>query len=379
MTGAFKAAMVGPTGVGKTTLLTAVLTETEGILDGLPMKVATDEETEFRVNDHLKQLRKALAAKEFHPGALTNTQVMSVYDVSLRVLDAESLDIPFSLLDFPGGWMDPAVRKGAMGAADGWPRCVAHIQESVMLLVPIDAAVLMEARTPAHRAARTERLGLVDVERTAREWARVRNERPDEPAVLVLAPLKCEKYFDDNGGDNGFDGGQLRREVRSLYDKVITEVRKQATNSPIRVLYAPIDTYGCVELAEAFWRPDAKGELELDAFYRFRGNPPEVRVKAAATVMQELCRMIVHAQDAAERERAVPLHERADLLQQRKNEHKGILGTLVYHLSGEGRAVDRKLDEARLGIEGVARRREQLQDAVARLAGKPNDPRVEEW
>jgi hypothetical protein len=379
VTESFKAAMVGPTGVGKTTLLTAVLTETEGILDGLPMKVATDEETEIRVDQHRRQLAKALAAQEFHPGALSNTFEMSVYEVSLQALDVESMEIPFSLLDFPGGWMDPAYRKHSPGAAAGWTRCLGHIRDSVMLLVPIDAAVVMEVRTGPQRAARTERLGLVNVEKTAREWARMRNDKPHEPAVLVLAPLKCEKYFDDNGGANGFDGSQLRRDVRALYGSVVDEVRKQATATTIRVMYAPIDTYGCVELAEAFWKPDDQGELELEAFYRFRGDPPEIRVKAAATIMQELCRMIIRAKDAAERELAGPLLGRLSELRGRKDQRKGFLGTLVYHFSGEAQRVAGEIEDVQIDVGLMAKRREQLQDAIARLAGKPNDPRVEEW
>jgi hypothetical protein len=57
----------------------------------------------------------------------------------------------------------------------------------------------------------------------------------------------------------------------------------------------------------------------------------------------------------------------------------GFFDAIKYRVTGEGRRLERKLDEARLGLEGMARRRKQLQDAVARLAARPNDPRVEEW
>ena len=68
------------------------------------------------------------------------------------------------------------------------------------MVIPVDATVLMEAYLPAHRRQWPRLLGLEAVQDAAIEWAKRRNEAKGEPALLVLAPVKCESYFVDNGG-----------------------------------------------------------------------------------------------------------------------------------------------------------------------------------
>jgi GTPase SAR1 family protein len=213
MSTSFKVAMVGPSSVGKTTLLTAILAETQDMLAGTPVTISKEEPTEARVGRNRRELRRAIEAGEFDAGALGSTQSMFLYEVALEPTGDDSMRIPFSVLDYPGRWFNAEARAAVPEAKATWPTCIEHICTSIMLLVPIDSAVLMEAVTPKQKGAVADLLGFEDVEAVAREWAKARNKVTDEPAVLVLAPLKCEKYFDDNGGD-GRDAGRLRAKVR---------------------------------------------------------------------------------------------------------------------------------------------------------------------
>ncbi|MGP4022438.1 hypothetical protein [Actinomadura sp. 3N407] len=378
MSEAFKVAVVGPSRVGKTTLLTAILSDTADLLAGTPVNVALDEATASRVRRQKNQLRGAIAAGEFDAAALGGTQSMSSYEIKLQADGDVGLEIPFRILDYPGGWLDPDRRTESPAAQEQWPRCEAHIKDSIMLLMPIDAAVLMEASTPAQRAAVPDLLGLTDVEAVAERWAKTRNQRPAEPAVLLLAPLKCEKYFADNGGA-GHEAGRVRKEVREKYKEVRRIVEAECKDRLVHVVYAPIDTYGCVELMEAEWPELEPGRLDFRGHYRFRGRPPTISVKAAGTVMQELCRAILDSQiGRTTKEIDANLTTYTRLLERRAGE-KGFWGAISYYLGGE--ALDNRAQRQRSQREIAQghRQREQLREAVEKLVAAPTDDRVEVW
>ncbi|MBT3151257.1 hypothetical protein HTV45_10240 [Streptomyces sp. CHD11] len=384
MTLSFKASMVGPSRVGKTTLLTAILTETESMLAGSGISLAMDETTERRVSKNRKDLRRAVEAREFDAASLGGSQSMALYDLTLQAAGDSTTGIPFSILDYPGRWLDPVRRAEAHEARKNWPACEAHITESLMLLVPVEAAVLMEAVTPAQRGAVADLLGFEDVQAMARKWARARNlpEHRDEPAVLVLAPLKCEKYFDDNGG-KGRDSARLRQLVREKYRTIVGVVQEETKDRSVRVIYAPIDTYGCVDLMEGEWidAHDADGDATLDfrGHYRFREIPPEVRPKAAGTVMRELCRCVVSGQETAEQRRSEAARADHEAALERRSERKGFWGAVEYYVSGEA-LENRNTRRGSLQVMTESqRRRQQLRTVLERIAGQSADERVEEW
>ncbi|MEU0244210.1 hypothetical protein ABZ192_07730 [Streptomyces sp. NPDC006235] len=384
MTPSFKASMVGPSRVGKTTLITAILAETETMLSGSEISLILDEQTEMKVRRNRKDLRRAIEAREFDAASLGGSQDIQLYEVGLRAAGDSLPGIPFSILDYPGTWLDPAERSSRPKAKESWPDCEAHITESLMLLVPVEAAVLMEAVTPAQRRAVADLLGFEDVEAMARKWARARNlpAHRDEPAVLVIAPLKCEKYFDDNGG-KGRDAARLRQLVREKYRPMLDIVQEESKHRTIRVIYAPVDTYGCVDLMEGQWieKTGAEGEATLDfqGHYRFREIPPKVKVKAAGTVIQELCRCVISGQDRAERQRAVLARSTYDTALARKAERKGFWGAVDFYLSGEARANRMTRLDSRRTLTQAELHREQLAGALRRIAATPADPRVEVW
>jgi hypothetical protein len=267
--------------------------------------------------------------------------------------------------------------------ADGrrkWAECLEHIKSSVMLLVPIDAAVLMEAATPPQRAAVEMLLGFGDVEDVARSWAQIRNleENRSEPAVLVLAPLKCERYFDDNGG-YGKEADELRRRVADWYGNLITIVREEAADREIRIVYAPVDTYGVVELMEAYWQDKGQGYLDFTANYRVRGNPSGASVKAAGAIMQELCQCLVEGWDVVEGRSEEQLRSEYRRLVRRDQDRKGFWGTLGYYLSGEASENQTGQNKTAQEIATVERRRRELRESVEKLAADSYDPRVELW
>jgi hypothetical protein len=368
----FKVAVAGPSRVGKTTLVTAILADTEDMLAGTPVSVVAEERTAARLRAQKRELASAIAAGVFSAAALGGTQGLSRYDVTLQADGDLGIQVPFTILDYPGGWLNPVGRPAE------WMQCEEHFKQSVMLLLPIDAAVLMEAASEQQRRAVPNLLGIVDVEEIAGKWAKARAVRRDEPAVVVLAPLKCEKYFDDNGG-TGKEASRLEQEVIKAYHSILDRIRKETQGRELRTVYAPIDTYGCVQLMEAEWPEVIPGELDFVGRYRFRSRSPRISVKAAGTVMQELCKCLVEGEVQRARQGIAAQRDTYFNLLERRSEKKGFGGSLAFFLGGEAwrNRKDRKLSQQE--IMEATRQQGQLEDALKKLAAAPADPRVREW
>ena len=106
--------------------------------------------------------------------------------------------IELQLLDYPGGWLDPVNRPPAAEAQ--WDECERFLEQASVL----DRADRRRGDHGGHRGVPPAR-GPVDPghpagRRRGPAWLKRRNERPDEPALLLFCPVKCESYFADNGG-----------------------------------------------------------------------------------------------------------------------------------------------------------------------------------
>ena len=275
----FRIGLVGPSRVGKTSLITALLRDSQRLLAGhARCRCGRRHGHRERIAQHRRELDGSLLAGEFTPGALRGTEDSSGSSCcSTRA--CRGTGIQLELLDYPGGWLDPATRPHDR---DGdWQACQRFLEQCSVLLVPVDAAVLMEPDV-----GRATACGAVDphhaqVGEVVRQWLKERNWRPDEPALLMLCPVKCESYFDDNGGRRD-EGEELLSRVRRVYADVIEAVPAEAPH--VRVVYAPVDTIGCVEILHAEWTPDPRepSGLAFAAHYGVRW-PARQAVKGPTT------------------------------------------------------------------------------------------------
>ena len=289
----FKVAIVGPRRVGKTSLITALLSESQKLLAGTPVSIAPVGTTEARIAQHKNDLRGSLLAGEFHPGALGGTQAPFTFTLAMTVNKAS---ITWAILDYPGGWLDGRTR-GSENDAE-WERCKKWVSESSVLLLPVDASVLMEATLKREKITAQNLLQIGQTEELAREWAKGRAVAR-QPGLVVLAPVKCESYFNDNGGLIDKNEELYRRVVQS-YKPVIDAVRQEmAGTTGLSIQYHPVDTFGCVELQMAEWQPPAgaseSSPLLFSATYIVR-PPGQPNPKGAGGILVSICRQIVEAQ-----------------------------------------------------------------------------------
>jgi hypothetical protein len=370
----FRIGIVGPTRVGKTSLIASILKDSQRLLEGTPVKIGPyGTKTERRVAQHQKELEGSLRAGEFNPGAVSGTEEPFTFELHLDP-GVDATGIRFNFLDYPGGWIDtnrrPAEREKE------WNVCKRWLTESTVLIVPVESAIMMEAASAHHKQAVPSILNTYEIAQVTREWAKDRASRPHEPALLLFCPVKCESYFADNGGRRD-SSGELFNAVRDHYHEVLQAIRGEAPQ--IKVLYSPVDTIGCVEIIKANWRDEKSepGGFVFSADYRIR-PPGRQSVKGADAVLVSLCRHLVEAKKRAESLIADDKESEAAAAKRFAEKDEGFLGNLWLWAS-RGRKRRKETAAARQ-TEAAAQKRivESLDETVARLASRDFGPRVRE-
>lgn len=286
----FKIGIIGPTRVGKTSLVTALLDDSQRLLAGTPVSMEALGTTKARIKQHKEELRGSLMAGEFDPGHLSGTQEPFTFELALSV-DRYSLRL--AVLDYPGAWLDSSSRS-PRDEARWQAECEPWLKSSAVLLIPIDAAVAMESTLRAEHTAAIKTLQVTEAEQVARRWAKARKGAEDR-GLLILAPLKCESYFADNGGIRN-RSEELQRRVHELYGDLLDAVRQEA-GTLVDVQYHPVDTFGCVEVKRAEWTMAGGRSADLVFHAEYLVRPPgRLAPKGADGILIALCRHLIQAQ-----------------------------------------------------------------------------------
>jgi GTPase SAR1 family protein len=228
----FRIGLLGPSRVGKTSLVTALLAQSHDLLgeSGVTLGWA-NRATESKLVQNKQDLEGDILAGSFSSASLHSTMEPFTFRLKLDP-GVPGAEISIELLDFPGGWLQEKTRP-ASATAD-WLASRDFITQSTVLLIPVDAALLMEASLGKHWRGVSSMLTIAAVESVARDWATERKRREPEPALLVFCPVKCESYFTDNGGAKN-RSAELERRFRDTYGSVIRAVRQPKIISRVGV------------------------------------------------------------------------------------------------------------------------------------------------
>jgi len=308
------------------------------------------------------------------PGALRGTEEPFTFQLLLDP-GVEGTGIRLELLDYPGGWVDSSKRPHDRDT--DWEQCKRFIVQSSVLIIPVDAAVLMEPTSPSHLRAVPSILTTPEVTEVVREWLKERNWRAAEPALLLICPVKCESYFDDNGGRRN-ESGELLQWVKRTYADIIEGVPQEAPH--VKTVYCPVDTIGCVEIAHVDWTPDSRepSGLAFSAHYGVRW-PARQNVKGAAEVLTALCRHLMAARRKVEAEDAEGKELTALQAKEYAERDEGLLRNLWYHINGERkRRVAVAAVTSKEAID-AQKRLAALSDIIADLAQRDPGSRVHQW
>jgi hypothetical protein len=210
------------------------------------------------------------------------------------------------------------------------------------------------------------------VESVARDWAADRKRREPEPALLVFCPVKCESYFTDNGGIKN-RSAELEKRFHDTYGPVIRAVRQAAPLATM--LYAPVDTLGCVELVEADWPEDDSGQVLFTAKYRIR-EPKIVARVGVDDVMRAICKQLVEGRRQLEVRQGQILDEHASRASVHAGRDEGFFRNLWLMISRERKAREAAALAATEEAKENARRVAALDIVLKQIAAGRFGPRV---
>jgi GTPase SAR1 family protein len=282
--------LVGPMGVGKTSLMTTLADGGVSLLGGTRVALEYDEPTAEMIRTCRAALDGSLSAEQFRINAMRPSVELTEYryTVNPRISGADRFRFPLTVLDMPGGWFGPAGIPASMARNreifDGF------LSSASTLLVPIDATVLMEARVQRHTSALPEILRVQDVLSAVERWAKDRRTLDGSPlpATVVLVPVKCETYLHPVNGHANPAADRMRELVDQFYTAPLRELLERQQVELGRILYCPVETIGPIKLKRADWA-ESHGVLECRPSYEKVEGATRRRPRGGEELFAFLC------------------------------------------------------------------------------------------
>ena len=371
--------MLGPTRVGKTSLITALYMAGQDFFEGKPISVSADAITKARIHANDREMRGELAQGRFSPGALKGSTDSETNTLKISAPGSSTYELDLVFHDLPGGWMLDSARMGEYQKALADSQCV---------IIPIDATVLMEVDS-SHVPYILELLRVGEVADFVREWAKTRRMHGDSTR-LILAPVKCESYFDDNGGDCD-RAAELLGQVQWLYGDIAKTYRAEMGESGSEVLYAPVDTIGPIYFTGADWGEEEDGVWvprddgsQMRANFAVRtnadGTPAFRHIKGAEPILAALVTDAVAAtRKELDQRLAYERDQKEGIEREKIYRERNPLVHLLYIITGNKRldqkrlgALNVQMDSLRSDLRGIRTTRESMSGEYDRVRQWPS-------
>lgn len=262
-----KICMMGPRAVGKTTVLTAIFNESKKSFAGSNLVLHAAGDTGARLSKQSKKLNAIFAYLDMSVGekdrpesGLDATAYVSTFDFEFGIIGKEPR-VDLQVKDFPGEYIQnkPEIVSG-------------FIKESVAIIIAIDTPHLME-KSGKFNEVKNRVKEISDFMQTAIETT-------DSEKLVMLVPLKCEKYFNENRMP------EVLERIKAEYSQMIDCFSK---SGKVACSVTPIKTLGDVEFDDFSY---INGDVRLDrdgtpanVSYRFSstpGNKPQYKPRFCA-------------------------------------------------------------------------------------------------
>lgn len=273
----------GPSRIGKTTLTASMVEEFKlfsrkiSQSGGSYLKLSSqDQPTMVRLSDRINDLKSGIQKGEFATGTLTGTSTHEVFNLRFEEGKEKSFQQDFALHDFPGGWINDPKRITEL-----------NLKSWDVIILPIDAAVVMESIEIRRKKAARNSLCIDQVESFITDWVQTRDSLP---SLCILAPVKCETYF-----TTPRISAILSDKSQQLYNRIVNEYYKEVIDiirgaCNIDCLYMPVNTVGCCYLKRPTWTEEG----DLEGVYAISPEPGMDKWKpyGPSYIMLEVCLFI---------------------------------------------------------------------------------------
>lgn len=223
--------VLGSAGTGKTTLLTAMYEQFENTIRNVDLELTPDDETSVVLQDRLIDLKSALKVFESKgrvglesTEGIAGPKALRSFNFGLgKKHKKPSLQLVFR--DYPGSYHSKNATKEERTFV------TTLLRESAAVLIPIDAPALMEEKGRYHEKLNRPQQ-IKDIFKTT-------YKNIDSPRLVILAPVKCEKYF-----QNESSARELSRRIREEYEGLLGYLKSEELSPWIASVITPIQTVG---------------------------------------------------------------------------------------------------------------------------------------
>ena len=253
-----KITMLGPSGVGKTSLLTVMHDRFQTTIDETNLSLDPDLETLHILQNCLGDLKSLVRQGNFQAtGGMRGTEEPRTFKFDIG---KPGHDPAFQLCfqDYPGGWIDSNPQKTKS--------VLTFIKESDAVVITIDAPALMEPYQPYEQDKWKGRWHEeINKPLTITTLLKKAYRGLEQPKLVILAPVRCEKYIMEgnsaallNRVQEGYDpllrffrtmegnSAALLNLVQQGYDPLLRFFSSEALGQNVAVVVTPVQTVGSV-------------------------------------------------------------------------------------------------------------------------------------
>lgn len=285
----FKIGMLAPSKAGKTTLLAATMSEMKDFLAEHPLGFsynASNMQTRNSIQRVISEYRAInMAGGIFQTPEMRGTQAAYDYGFTLTIpMEGNGGDasVGFVFKDYPGSLIGLPEFESEVGR---------FMRECTSLLIPVPSDILMDWKQNAgkrtseagrHILAAENMLQTDEICNKIRAWAKYHASQ-GEKSLLMFVPVRCEKYFNDNGGRHD-ESDDLFEALQEMYIDRLNLHGKELEY--VQIDGHAVDTYGTVELSSIELKSNPNyGEELASVFIKRPGTGNGIKPKGALDVL----------------------------------------------------------------------------------------------
>lgn len=246
-----KATMLGPRAVGKTSIMASIFSDSRNEIAGTSLFFNPEPSCGKELSVKKLQLmdvieKQANFCDRPNTGAIEASNTVTSFNFEMGIKGrTKSVDI--EIKDFPGEYLDSQQQTVSE-----------FIAESHIVMIAIDTPYLME-ENGKYNEQKNETSKVISFF--------TRNSESIKNKLILLIPLKCERYFHDGRIE------EVTARIKGVYSELISFCK---TNN-IACAVTPIQTLGGVEFDKFIDNPNPLSNLTQLSSYRFYGDKPEYK------------------------------------------------------------------------------------------------------
>lgn len=221
-----KVTMLGPSSVGKTSLLAAIYHQYKTATNGTDLQIIPDETTKGSLNKRLEELKKL---NDFETtGWMRRTTEEKSYTFELCKRGGKTF-AKLIFQDYPGEWLNENHNEHQ--------KVEKFLKESTAVIIAIDTPALMEKKAGVSWHKQRNYVDEVTYlfEKVYREL--------NAPKLVIFAPVRCERYYLQ--ADKKYEPELLNR-FKCGYDSLLNHFDSSSLISKVSVVVTPVQTVGNV-------------------------------------------------------------------------------------------------------------------------------------